>query len=462
MNKRKKLISVLAGIMAGIMLLGLLLSMIPVANAASSSEIRNQINELKDQQEELQTMMEDLQNQYQENESEIANIVARKNVIDQEIFLLNAKIANINEQINAFSLLIADKQDELDEAAERLETLNDKYRERIRTMEEEGSLSYWAVLFQANSFADLLDRLNMIEEIASADRRRLQEMNKATRELEEALKALQLEKDDLEETKSELDAAYEELDAKKAEAQVLIGELVARAAELEELYGEYENLDNELDEEIARKEQEYNEAKFEEWLAYMATYTTAPPETTKPTEAETEAGNTGGNEGSSQETEATETTEATEPPKKEEGSGNGGNNGNGSSGGTWLVPCSYRKLTSPFGERDAPTAGASTFHKGVDLAGPEGTHIYASRGGTVTIASYSNSGGFYVTINHGDGYSSSYLHMTGYTVSTGQRVSAGQLIGYMGSTGISTGSHLHFSIYYQGVAVNPAHYVPLG
>ena len=108
MNKRKKLISVLAGIMAGIMLLGLLLSMIPVANAASSSEIRNQINELKDQQEELQTMMEDLQNQYQENESEIANIVARKNVIDQEIFLLNAKIANINEQINAFSLLIAD------------------------------------------------------------------------------------------------------------------------------------------------------------------------------------------------------------------------------------------------------------------------------------------------------------------------------------------------------------------
>ena len=129
---------------------------------------------------------------------------------------------------------------------------------------------------------------------------------------------------------------------------------------------------------------------------------------------------------------------------------------------TWRVPCSYRKLTSPFGERDAPTAGASTFHKGVDLAGPEGTPIYASRGGTVTIASYSNSGGFYVTINHGDGSSSSYLHMTGYTVSTGQRVSAGQLIGYMGSTGISTGSHLHFSIYYQGVAVNPAHYVPLG
>ena len=439
MNKRKKLISVLAGIMAGIMLLGLLLSMIPVASAASSSEIRNQINELKDQQEELQTMMEDLQNQYQENESEIANI---------------------NEQINAFSLLIADKQDELDQATERVEALNDKYRERIRTMEEEGSLSYWAVLFQANSFSDLLDRLNMIEEIAAADRRRLQEMNRASRELEEAQKALQVEKDDLEDTKAELDAAYEELDAKKEEAQALIAELVARAAELEALYGEYENLDNELDEEIARKEQEYNEAKFEEWLAYMATYTTAPPETTKPTEAETEPADTGSNQEPTQETEATQPTQPA--GEEEDNSGNGGNNNNVSSGATWLVPCSYRKLTSPFGEREAPTAGASSYHKGVDLAGPEGTPIYASRGGTVTIASYSNSGGFYVTINHGDGYSSSYLHMTGYTVSAGQRVSAGQLIGYMGSTGISTGSHLHFSIYYQGTAVNPAHYVPLG
>jgi len=456
MKNRKRLIAVLAGIMAGVMLLGLLLSMIPVAHAASSSEIRNQINELKDQQEELQTMMEDLQNQYQENESEIANIVARKNVIDQEIFLLNAEISNINAQINAFSLLIADKQEELDEATERVETLNDKYRERIRTMEEEGSLSYWAVLFQANSFSDLLDRLNMIEEIASADRRRLQEMNQASRELEAAQEALQVEKDALEDTKAELDAAYEELDEKKEEAQELIAELVARAAELEELYGEYENLDNELDEEIARKEQEYNEAKFEEWLAYMATYTQPTTAPTSPPETETETGNTSGNEDPTTETEATQPAE-----KEEEDSGSGGNNG-GSSGATWLVPCSYRKLTSPFGERPAPTAGASTFHKGVDLAGPEGTPIYASRGGTVTIASYSNSGGFYVTINHGDGYSSSYLHMTGYTVRSGQQVSAGQLIGYMGSTGISTGSHLHFSIYYQGVAVNPANYVPLG
>jgi murein DD-endopeptidase MepM/ murein hydrolase activator NlpD len=97
----------------------------------------------------------------------------------------------------------------------------------------------------------------------------------------------------------------------------------------------------------------------------------------------------------------------------------------------------------------------------VDLAGPEGTPIVAARSGTVTIARYSNSAGFYVTINHGDGFSSIYMHLTNYVVSVGQYVDQGQLIGYMGSTGISTGSHLHFGIAYNGVYVNPAIYVPL-
>ena len=125
------------------------------------------------------------------------------------------------------------------------------------------------------------------------------------------------------------------------------------------------------------------------------------------------------------------------------------------------MPCSYRMLTSPFGERESPTAGASSNHKGVDLAGPEGTPIYASRTGVVTIATYGRSAGYYVTINHGDGFSSIYMHMTNYVVKKGQAVSAGQLIGYMGSTGISTGSHLHFGIMYNGSYVNPANYVYL-
>lgn len=463
MRNRKKWVSILAGIMAAVMLLSLILSLIPVARAASSSEIRQQINDLKSQQNEIREQMEELENQYKENEDEIADLVIRKGMIDQEIFLLHAEIDNINEQINAFALLIADKQDELDEAQLRYSDLNEEHRARIRTMEEEGGMSYWEVLFKANSFADLLDRLNMIQEIAAADRRRLAQLSDAAEAVGEAKDALQLEKDDLEATRQDLDQAYAELDAKQKEAQEMLTELMERSEELEELYEGFEMEEEDLLAEIAQKEKEYNDARYQEWLAHIATATTATtaPPTTAPTTAPTtdpttgpSGETTGGNENST--TPPSETTppatepEETEPPATTQPPSEG-----------WIRPCSYVRLTSPFGNRESPTAGASSYHQGVDLAGPEGTPIYAARSGTVTIARYSNSAGYYVTINHGDGFSSVYMHMTTYTVSVGQSVSQGQLIGYMGSTGISTGSHLHFGIAYNGTYVNPAQYVPL-
>ena len=155
------------------------------------------------------------------------------------------------------------------------------------------------------------------------------------------------------------------------------------------------------------------------------------------------------------------------------GGGSSGGNGGGSSGGGngggaskpvpntgWMRPCNYVKITSPFGHRKSPTAGASTFHQGIDLGAPAGTPIVASRSGVVTTARFSNSAGYYVSINHGDGFSSIYMHMTNYVVGAGQAVSQGQVIGYVGSTGISTGNHLHFGIAYNGAYVNPAGYVP--
>ena len=173
------------------LLLSLLLSLLPTpAHAASSSEIRNQINDLKEQKEDLKAQIEEVKGQYQENENEIADMVSRKNVIDQEIGLLNTQIIVMNEEIAAYNLLIADKQDELDDATDRLEQLNQEHRDRIRTMEEEGEVSYWEVLFKANSFSDLLDRVNMVEEIAASDQRRLQELSDAADRVEEAQEAL--------------------------------------------------------------------------------------------------------------------------------------------------------------------------------------------------------------------------------------------------------------------------------
>ena len=452
MNKRKKWVSILAGVMAAIMLLSLILSLIPTrVHAASSSEIKKQIAALKDQKKELEGQMKDVQNQYEANEDEIADLVNQKNTIDQEIFLLYGQIENINQQIAAYALLIADKQDELDLAQSRLDELNEKNKERIRAMEEDGEITYWSVLFKASSFSDLLDRLSMIEEIAAADHKRLQEMNKAAEEVAAAQAALTTEKDELEVVKDEMDAAQLELDEKREKAEALLAELIAKGYELETLYAEMEAQEEAFLDEIAQKEKEYNEAKRQEWIQYMSTYVTEPP-ATKPTTSGGTSSSGGANSGTNSGTGS---------------SSNSGSNTGSSSGGSssssakWLVPCAYTYLSSPFGDRDAPTAGASSYHQGVDLAAPEGTPIYASRTGVVTAATFGKSAGYYVSINHGDGFSSIYMHMTHFVVKKGQAVSAGQVIGYVGSTGVSTGNHLHFGISYNGKYVNPANYVNL-
>ena len=118
-------------------------------------------------------------------------------------------------------------------------------------------------------------------------------------------------------------------------------------------------------------------------------------------------------------------------------------------------------VTCAYGPRIHPINGNKSFHYGVDLAAGMGTEIYATKSGTVTGATYGEANGYYVTINHGDGYSSIYAHMTNYVVSAGDTVKQGQLIGYVGTTGWSTGPHLHFEILLNGSNVNPMNYISL-
>ena len=127
----------------------------------------------------------------------------------------------------------------------------------------------------------------------------------------------------------------------------------------------------------------------------------------------------------------------------------------------WVLPMQYTMCTSPYGFRDHPVQGAAKFHYGVDLAAEKGTPIVASRSGTVEIATYDDSSGYYVEIDHLDGYKSYYMHMDYYIVTPGQFVLAGQIIGYCGASGATTGNHLHFSIYYNGETVNPADYLDM-
>ncbi len=452
MKNRKRLVSILAGIMAVMMLLTLILSLIPVPARAyeSSSEIRAQINMLKQEKAAIAEQIKEVQEQYKQNEDEIADVVARKNVIDQEIGLLSTEIININEQIAAFNMLIADKQDELDNAEGRYQELNENTKDRIRAMEEDGSISYWEVLFKANSFSDLLDRMNMVEEIASSDQRRLRALGEAAENVEHAQEELEAEKADLQEVKDELDATQVELDEKRAQVDELIQELLAKGLELEELEELFEQQEQAFLEEIVQQEQAYNAAKHREYLEWLATSETTAPPTTQPVGGGSTNNSSGvTNNGSSGNTDNS-------------GNSGGGTSGTVNVGSGWMMPVSYTHYMSPFGNRDAPTAGASTYHQGVDLSAPKGTPIYASRGGQVTTATYGSAAGYYVKINHLDGYSSIYMHMTNYVVSAGQNVSQGQLIGYVGKSGVATGYHLHFGISYNGAYVNPSQFLDFG
>ena len=126
--------------------------------------------------------------------------------------------------------------------------------------------------------------------------------------------------------------------------------------------------------------------------------------------------------------------------------------------GSFRWPC-YGTITSYFGYRSSPTYGASSYHEGIDIANGTGTPIYASDGGTVTISGWSGGFGYYIEIDHGNGYQSSYGHLSSMVVSAGEHVYKGQLIAYMGSTGISSGSHCDFRIYANGTPVDPLNYL---
>ena len=464
MKKHNRLVSILAGLMAAVMLLTLLVGILPVsASAKSSKEIKEEINALKGDQSAIWAELDALRGEQDANWESIEEMVEHKNNIDQQIGLLYTEIENINTQIRSYSELIAANQDELDVAEAKLAELNEKNKERIQAMEEEGEISYWSVIFKAKSFTDLIDRLNMMAEIHEADQRRMSELSEAAAAVAEARTSLAAEKTALEESRVALKESQAELDVKRAEADELLAELNEDKRALDAMEADWEAEEAKLSAEIAAAEVEYTKAlKAEEEARRKEEERKRKEEEErkrkeeeekkKQEEANKKPGNGGSNNGGSGNSGS------------DNGGGNsgGGNSGGGSgfvSGESWRRPCSWIKLTSPYGYRTHPTTGQWKFHNGVDLANNQGTPIYAARSGKVTVATYGGTYGYYVTINHGDGYSSLYAHMTHYTVSKGQTVKKGDIIGYMGSTGRSTGPHLHFSIFLNGSSVNPMNYI---
>lgn len=468
MKNRRLWISIIAAVLAVAMVLSLIVAILPhSAGAASSSELKNQLDELQAQKDAISQQIADLESQQSENRDELEGIISQKTVIDQQVALLYQQVSNVNTQIAAYNLLISDKQEELEQAQSRLDKLNRQNKERIRAMEEDGTLSYWSVLFMANDFSDLLDRVNMIQEIASADRKRLTEMSEVAQEIQETQAVLAQEKAELETVKEDLEASQKELDEKNAEAEKLLAELSAACEELTGLYDQFEREEEEFLNQLIQKEQEYNDKLAEEESSRLASIQVSIAASVQ--ESIRESSIQASIDASIQESIRQESIQESIRQESVQGSGNQVTTTTPSTGGSesnvdpdgirWVVPVAYTYVSSPFGYRWHPVTGQWSMHNGVDLPAPMGTPIYATRSGYVTIADYHYTAGNYVTVNHQDGFTSVYMHMTHFVVSAGEYVNAGQLIGYVGSTGRSTGPHLHFGIAYNGEYVNPMNYI---
>lgn len=420
-NAARKIVCVVLAVL----ILGSLVSgaLIMTVHAASSKEIEKELVALRDKQAELKKESDALQSSIKDNQSKTQTLVQKKADIDQQMEMSRQTIENLNQQIQQYSLLIAQKQDELEQTEAEEERLNKQYKTRLRAMEETGKISYWSILFGASSFSDLLDKIDMINEIAASDKLMLQKMADVAAQIESERADLETQMDDLEQAKADLAEQQTALEAQRAESDQLILQMSAEYDSLSEEYQNYEKLEDEMSAQIKKTETEYFNALSKEEAARQA--------------------------------------ELNRQNNNRVPTSSSGSTSSSSTGG-FLYPLPYAvSITDAYGYRIHPLSGTYKWHNGVDLAAGSGTAIYATKSGTVTSATYNEAYGYMVTINHGDGYSSLYGHMTNYIVSAGDYVTQGQTIGYVGSTGWSTGPHLHFTIYYNGADVNPMNYVSM-
>lgn len=390
------------------------------AYAVSQAEIddlQKKLDALEQQAQEQQDVINDLTSQK-------ARFITRKLALDNKIEINRQMIELIGDQIEIYDEIIAEKQAELDKALEKETAQTELLRSRIRAMEENSTYSYASFIFDSSSVTELLSRIGDVNDIMHYDKT-LEEEYMAAREDVESIKK------SYEEARHEQELLQKELDTKQAELDAQVEAAYTMIADIETLSDDAQAEYDAIAEEEAKAEETLQEA-IRKRAAEQAKYN-----------QNNNSSNGGGSSG-----------------------GSGGNSGGGSSGGgsatslsnlQWPVP-SCTLITSRFGYRVAPTTGASTYHGGLDIGASMGASIVAAGAGDVIYAGANGGYGNCVMIDHGNGVVTVYAHMSSIGVSYGQYVTAGQYVGAVGSTGVSTGPHCHFEIRINGAQTDPAAY----
>ena len=414
-NLKKTLRSVVCALLAAVVFAASL-----PAYAVSQSEIdelQKKLDALEQQAQEQQDVINDLTSQK-------ARFITRKLALDNKIEINRQMIELIGEQIEIYDEIIGEKQAELDKALEKETAQTELLRSRIRAMEENSSYSYASFIFDSSSVTELLSRIGDVNDIMHYDKA-LEEEYMAAREDVESIKK------SYEEVRHEQELLQKELDTKQAELDAQVEAAYTMIADIETLSDDAQAEYDAIAEEEAKAEETLQEAIRKR----------AAEEAAKNAANNANSGGASGGSGGN--------------------SGGGGSSGGGSatslSNLQWPVP-SCTLITSRFGYRVAPTTGASTYHGGLDIGAGMGASIVAAGAGDVIYAGDNGGYGKCVMIDHGNGVVTVYAHMSSIGVSYGQYVTAGQYVGAVGSTGVSTGPHCHFEIRINGAQTDPAAY----
>ena len=370
----------------------------PIALVGEVSAITQaDIDKLKKESDALANEKKKVEQELAALKKDKNSTLKHKSLLDQQISLLSSEIENTEEQIGKYEQLIVQTAAELSDAQLQEEAQYELFCKRVRAMEERGSISYWSVLFDAASFAELLSEIDFINEIMEADRRVIDDLQLLQQEISQKQAELEISLAEQEAAKESLAEKNASLRTQRTEANNLIKQIMENEEEYKATLDEIEAEEERTQQEIVRLSRE---------LAAQ--------------------------QGNTKETYG---------------------------GYIWPVTTSKR-VTSPVGSRYTGIPGASTNHRGIDIGGVYwNSTVYAAKSGTVIVSGYNNVRGNYIVISHGSGNTTTYQHLSKRLVSVNAVVKQGDKIGITGSSGVGSGPHLHFEITEKGQLVDPLKYL---
>lgn len=409
--------------------------------------------------DEKQKELKDIRGNIEGTKGEIESVKGEQEDVSTQLAKLEGELRENKIQLEKTENELIETQENLEVTKEELKAAIEEanvhkglMKERLCAMYMCTNTSYLEIIFEAKNFTDFLDRIVMVREIVSLDQQVLEEMQAIEEEIQE--KKLQLEEQEtsIEQKKAKIISTRETIESQQAEREALLVKLKEQEEELEEGLAKLEKESKEIEETIKRyiEEQAEKERKRKEEERRRR----EEDRRRKEQEQLAAKGNTSSRGNSSSGT--------TSPKNDSNNKPTGGDSTPKYTGGsmTWPVP-GYYSITSPYGYRTHPVSGKRKLHRGIDIAGGgiNGQSAVAAASGTVMTAQYYGGYGNCVIIDHGGGLSTLYGHGSSILVSPGQSVKKGQPVLKVGSTGVSTGPHLHFEVRKNGSPVNPMNYV---